>query len=100
MEKIFYYLATVNILDGAATFWGLHLSAIEESNPMMNSLYEINPIFFILYKLFLSGILYGLILTKRMPTIRFVKILSVAASIIYTFIIGLHGIWILPMLVY
>ncbi|WP_102273064.1 DUF5658 family protein [Cytobacillus massiliigabonensis] len=94
MKILFSYLAILNLLDGAATYWGLHFSMIEESNPLMNRLYEISPLLFLGYKLFLSAVLYGLILTKKLPATRIIKGLSIAASIIYTIVIGLHGVWI------
>ncbi|WP_313799821.1 DUF5658 family protein [Cytobacillus sp.] len=100
MKFVFTYLAIVNVLDGAVTYWGLHISAIEESNPLMNDLYEISPLLFIGYKLFLSSVLYGLVMMKKLPTIRMVKVLSIAASMIYTMVIIWHGVWSIPIIIH
>lgn len=100
LKLVFTYLAIVNVLDGAATYWGLHISVIKESNPLMNGLYEISPLLFIGYKLFLSGVLYGMVLMKKFPTIRIVKVLSIAASMIYTMVIILHGVWSIPIIIH
>ncbi len=99
LKFIFSYLAIINIADGAVTYWGLQFSIIEESNPIMSGLYVINPLLFLGYKLFLSCVLYGLVLTKKLPTNRLIKALSITASIIYTIVIGLHGVWVLPLII-
>ncbi|KOP71065.1 DUF5658 family protein [Cytobacillus solani] len=100
MKRIFSYLAIVNIADGVFTYLGLHFSMIEESNPMMNGLYDISPLFFLGYKLLLSGVLFGLILMKKLPPTRLIKVLSITASAVYTIVIGLHGVWMFPLIVY
>ncbi|MED3573009.1 DUF5658 family protein [Cytobacillus praedii] len=99
MKFIFSYLAAVNFADGAVTYWGLQFSMIEESNPIMSGLYDINPLLFLGYKLFLSCIFYGLVLKKKLPTNRFIKALSITASVVYTIVIGLHGVWLFPLII-
>ncbi|QED46791.1 DUF5658 family protein [Cytobacillus dafuensis] len=97
MKKVFSYLALLNLFDGAFTFFGLHFSLIEESNPFMDALYKYNPLCFLAYKIILSCILFAFIILKKMPLSNSIKYLAVGASLLYTFVCLYHGVWILQI---
>ena len=93
MVLLFYYLSVLNIIDGFVTYFGLRFSLIEEVNPIMNQLYEINPILFIVTKLALSAFLYMFISLKVVPNNNLVKRITIFASSIYTGVFMLHCYW-------
>ena len=97
LKKAFSYLAILNLFDGAITFFGLRYSLINEGNPLMNDLYEADPLFFLGYKVLLSGFLYILIRFNNLPTTRLVKVLTTVASALYTAVIVLHCVWVTPI---
>ena len=94
MVLLFHYLSILNIFDGFVTFFGLHFSLIEEMNPLMNQIYEVNPVLFILTKLTLSVFIYMFIFLKVVPNSNLVKGITIFASSIYTGIFMLHCYWI------
>ncbi|MCH1624903.1 DUF5658 family protein [Ferdinandcohnia quinoae] len=95
MKVIFSYLAIVNLLDGIFTYVGLQLLVITEVNPLMNYLYEKDPLLFMGMKFALSITLGGFILLNKLPTTGWVRVLATLTSIIYTAIFILHGFWII-----
>ncbi|MBS4192186.1 hypothetical protein KHA94_18630 [Bacillus sp. FJAT-49705] len=97
MKKVFSYLALLNLFDGAVTFWGLHFSLIDESNPFMIAMYKFNPLSFLAYKMILSCILFAFIILKKMPMSNSIKYLAVGASLLYTFVCLYHGVWIIQI---
>ncbi|MBP2241849.1 putative membrane protein YqjE [Cytobacillus eiseniae] len=99
MNKIVAYLALLNVADGTLTFFGLQYSLMEESNPLMNHLYAFSPLLFLGYKFLLSGVLCLLVLTNKFPTYRFVKAMLVTAAAIYSVVIAIHAMWIIPIIV-
>ncbi|MFY4776292.1 DUF5658 family protein [Metabacillus sp. RGM 3146] len=94
MKKAFLYLALVNILDMCATLSGLRLGFIQELNPIMNTLYEVNPFLFVAVKLLISFILVGLVIKVPLMMTTFLKWVTSAACILYTLTLGLHTLWI------
>lgn len=95
MVLLFHYLSALNIFDAFVTFFGLQNSIIEEMNPLMNNLYEVNPFLFILTKLAFSVFLYLFIFLKKVPNSRVTKGLTLFASSIYTGIFFLHCYWLI-----
>lgn len=98
MKVVFLYLALLNLFDGVATMIGLHFFYIEESNPLMNILYEIHPLLFLLLKILLSSLLFILLIFDVYPNKGFIKNLAIAASILYTIVVIFHGFWIIQIL--
>lgn len=47
MKWIFSYLASLNLLDGIITYFGMQYGHIKEGNPLMEVVYNINPLFFL-----------------------------------------------------
>ncbi|MFD2214025.1 DUF5658 family protein [Metabacillus endolithicus] len=94
MKYICHSLAALNIVDGMLTYIGLNLGLIEEANPAMRAISDIELIYFLLTKLFLSALLYLIIYLDKLPENNIIKFLSSIGVIIYTFVIGLHVIWI------
>ncbi|MCQ6277206.1 hypothetical protein JMM81_20235 [Bacillus sp. V3B] len=84
----------LNLVDAFVTFWGLEISIISELNPLMDKVYEINPILFILIKISLSLFLYLFIIFKIVPQSHFAKGITVLAVASYTSVFGLHFSWI------
>ncbi|MFC4320736.1 DUF5658 family protein [Litchfieldia salsa] len=98
MKIILHYLALLNLLDGFFTFYGLQNGHITEANPLMNMLYESNPLYFLLFKIILSSLLYVILFHLTMITSIWIKRLSLFASVSYTFIFLLHSYWILQII--
>nr|WP_263324722.1 DUF5658 family protein [Neobacillus sp. Marseille-Q6967] len=98
MVLLFYYLSLLNILDAFITFFGLKNSYIQEINPLMNHLYEEDPLLFISTKLAFSVFLYLFILLKKVPTSSLTKRLTLFASSFYTIIFFLHCYWLIELL--
>ncbi|MED1204954.1 DUF5658 family protein [Heyndrickxia acidicola] len=97
MKWIIHYLAFLNIIDALATYFGLNHSYIREMNPLMESLYNIQPLFFLAAKLLLSVILYSLLYFEKIPVKNMFKAITVGAATIYTFVVILHSIWLLSL---
>lgn len=98
MILLFYYLSVLNIFDAFITYFGLENLFIQEMNPLMNKLYEVNPIFFIFIKLAFSICLVLFILFKVVPTSPVIKGLTVFASSFYTLIFFLHCYWLVELI--
>jgi len=98
MKYIFLYLSILNLVDGIVTFIGLEFALIEEGNPLMAQLYGESPILFLALKVFLSAFLYGFVLIKQLPTTSWIKGLTVFASVSYTFVCLMHGLWIFSII--
>lgn len=92
---LFHYLSLLNIFDAGITYFGLENGFIQESNPLMNSLYEADPALFIFTKLALSLFLYLFIFLKKVPTSVHIKRLTVFATSFYTLVFFLHCYWLL-----
>ena len=82
-KNLFHYLALLNILDAFVTFFGLELSIISELNPLMNKVYEMDPILFVAIKVVFSLFLYLFIFIKKNPTIPFLRGLCVGISFLH-----------------
>jgi Domain of unknown function (DUF5658) len=95
---IFFYIATLNLLDGAVTYYGLHHSIITEANPLMDSVYETGPHWFLILKVALSAFLFVLNLKGYVPDGKGIKALAMIAVTLYTGVCVLHTFWIIPYL--
>lgn len=98
LKVLFIFLASANILDAILTYIGINLSVIQEGNPVMAFVYSIEPLLFLVIKIILSAILIGMILFKLVPSHVFVKGITIAATIGYSFVILLHGNWLFTLL--
>ncbi|KAB2331922.1 MULTISPECIES: DUF5658 family protein [Bacillaceae] len=96
MKVILYYLALLNLLDGAVTYLGLQHNMITEANPLMDAIYEAGPHWFLILKVALSVILYGLNFTGAVPDGKGIRKLAMFAVILYTGVCVLHSLWIIP----
>ncbi|WP_442852671.1 DUF5658 family protein [Bacillus sp. 1NLA3E] len=85
------------MFDAIITFVGLENSLIQEMNPIMNKVYEINPILFLFSKFSLSFLLYLFIFLKKVPKSKSPRIITYLASGIYTIIFILHCFWIIGL---
>ncbi|CAG9619253.1 DUF5658 family protein [Sutcliffiella rhizosphaerae] len=93
IKKLLLLLLILNIFDGVATFYGLSFKLIEESNPLMRSLYETNPHIFITLKLGLSLLLIYFIKSKKLLTSTVLKSFTIIAVACYSFVCVLHLYW-------
>ena len=84
----------LSLLDGALTLWGLGQGAIEEVNPIMQSLITQSPIVFLTVKLLLPVIL-GLIFWRiRNTSCKFVAWSLGLVLIVYAVVMLFHVYWI------
>nr|WP_269448520.1 DUF5658 family protein [Metabacillus kandeliae] len=81
-------------MDMCATFSGLKLGFIYELNPVMNALYQADPILFAAVKLSFSLILVALVINVPIKINVFLRWATAAACILYTLILGMHSLWI------
>ncbi|MBY6051980.1 DUF5658 family protein [Cytobacillus firmus] len=95
MKWIFAYLASLNLLDGIITYFGIQYGLIQEGNPLMEFVYNANPVFFLLLKAALSCFLVALIFVQSFSFRRPIPELSIVASVLYTAVMGLHLSWII-----
>jgi hypothetical protein len=93
MVLVFHYLSLLNLLDAFITFYGLEMEFITELNPVMDRLYQVNPILFINGKTSLSIFLYMFIFFKRVPTSKLIIGITSVASLLYTIVFSLHIWW-------
>ncbi|SDM69617.1 DUF5658 family protein [Sediminibacillus halophilus] len=93
MKTCFMYLALLNLLDGVITFLGIKYEYISEANPLMKSLYQSGPLFFLLVKLLLSTMLIGFCVIQKLPRSLVARVLSCAAALLYSVICLMHGFW-------
>lgn len=98
MIFLFHYLSILNMIDAFATYFGLEYTNIAELNPIMEGVYNTNPLFFLFLKITLSVILYGFILFNKIPNTLLIKGIMFGASLIYSIVIILHLTWFLIML--
>ncbi|WP_449536942.1 DUF5658 family protein [Ferdinandcohnia sp. Marseille-Q9671] len=94
MKHIFVFLAILNLLDAFITHFGIHGGHISEANPLMFTVYDINPLLFLSIKLLLSLFLIALIFIIRFPVSKLIRSLSYVASALYIYVFFLHGYWI------
>jgi hypothetical protein len=94
MFFLFMYLAFINFLDGAATYFGLRADAIEEANPIMRQLYDTDPFLFLAVKIALSILLILVYMMIKEPKTNLVRNLAFVSSIIYTLVCFKHYYWI------
>lgn len=84
-------LAVLNALDGIFTYVGLNAGHIGEANPLLSWL---PPLALLLLKLgFSAGLFYFILNPQYIPYKKFMFPLFIVVNIVYTFIIGLHIIW-------
>ncbi|WP_413774826.1 DUF5658 family protein [Cytobacillus firmus] len=83
MKWIFTYLAFLNFLDGFITYFGIQYGYIQEGNPLMEFVYNANPVFFLVLKVALSCFLVALISAQSFSFRRPIPELSFVASILY-----------------
>ncbi|MGP7815788.1 DUF5658 family protein [Niallia sp. 01092] len=94
MKILFILLSLFNLADGLFTCIGLHLHFISESNPLMESIWNISPFLFLFCKITLSVLLFCismLFLTRHQKT--WTIFLFVPLSL-YLCIMLLHFAWI------
>lgn len=97
LKTLIIYLAIANIADGILTLIGLELFVIYEGNPLMATLYNINPLLFILLKIGLSFCLLSLLFLKTLQKKKLLHSLLIFSSAIYTIIMVFHLNWIFTL---
>ncbi|WP_308637377.1 DUF5658 family protein [Paenibacillus silvisoli] len=96
MFLLFAYAGVLNIIDGWLTYIGLRQGLIEESNPLMRGLFEVNAHFLWGYKLLIGilAIVLGIYFKpKAKPYIW--KIALSFCCVLYTGIMCIHAYWLL-----
>ncbi|MET0787588.1 MAG: DUF5658 family protein [Paenisporosarcina sp.] len=88
-----WFLISLNVIDGVATYYGIKASLITEVNPLMA---QFDPLIILLIKILLSTLLISLFLSNSSLLVnRFIKKLLIFANICYIFVFGLHVYWII-----
>ncbi|PLT31805.1 DUF5658 family protein [Peribacillus deserti] len=90
-------LAFLNALDGLCTFYGLSVNQIQESNPLMDALWNQHPFLFLIIKLILSILLLYLYLQRtHIPILsRYpIRFLTYGTLLLYLSILFMHSLWI------
>jgi hypothetical protein len=95
---LFYYLSLLNLADAILTIAGIENSLITEANPLMELLYSHDLKLFLLVKILLSMFLLSFIFYKIVPQSRLIKGLTLFAAAAYTFVFGLHGLWLIQLI--
>nr|WP_275583757.1 DUF5658 family protein [Priestia taiwanensis] len=82
----------MNLIDMACTFYFLVNGIVEEANPLMRVAWEYSPAFFLGVKLLgsLLCIVIGKYIARMERVHRIVRVLSIGAVGIYSFILVLH----------
>ncbi|MCM3711801.1 DUF5658 family protein [Sporosarcina luteola] len=88
-----FLLFCLCMIDAIFTDFGIRYGHIEEANPLVRSLYDINIIAFYLMKSSLPIILF--LFMKYMKPSVIVRNLLIVALIIYTIVIFIHISWII-----
>ncbi len=81
------------MIDGFISLYGLENALIGELNPIMNVIYEKHSLLFILTKLSFTGMMLLFISYDKIPKTIIVRGLSIAASLMYTVVLGTHCVW-------
>lgn len=99
MKGYFIIIAVLNLLDAFATAGGIKLRVIAEANPIMNYLWQVNPLLFIGLKLVFSFLLLLIMLyLKVAPKNRWKWKLYLSFTIlIYLWLMFLHTKWIVSL---
>lgn len=97
MVYLLFYLTTLNLLDTLLTWFGIKHAFISELNPLMNAIYEINPLLFVFTKISLSILLLLFILFDKVSRSTLVKCLTVFTSLAYTAVFCLHAFWLIQL---
>ncbi|WP_413632884.1 DUF5658 family protein [Mesobacillus jeotgali] len=83
----------MNLLDTFITWFGIRNAFIAELNPIMNAIYETDPLLFLFIKSALSILLLLFIVFSIVPRSSLVKFLLVFASASYSVVVIIHGFW-------
>lgn len=86
------------MLDAIFTDFGIRYGHIEEANPFVRSLYEMNVFAFYLLKASLPILLY--VLMHNMRPSLLIRNLLVVALIVYTSVIFIHVSWIIIVIAF
>ncbi|WP_373887798.1 DUF5658 family protein [Mesobacillus jeotgali] len=87
------------MVDAFLTHFGLKHSYINELNPIMEGVYNANPLFFLFIKLSFSVVLYLFVLYKKVPRSALIMGLILLASAFYSLALAVHLSWIILVLV-
>ncbi|WML48223.1 DUF5658 family protein [Neobacillus sp. PS3-34] len=98
MNKLLIYLSAANLIDGVATFFGLHLNIISEDNFIMEFIYHISPALFLFLKVSLSISLIIFVYKLRKSKRPFLYGLAMFASAVYTITLFIHIYWLIGIL--
>lgn len=93
-----FLLFCLCMLDAIFTDLGIRYDHIEEANPFVRSLYDMNVIAFYLLKASLPILLF--MLMHYMKPSLLIRNLLVVALIVYTFIIFIHVSWIIIVIAF
>jgi hypothetical protein len=100
MRTYFIVIASLNAIDALATAWGIKLNVITEANPIMNDLWEVNPLLFIGGKLLLSFFLLFIMVylkVNRKNEWKW-KIYLGFTVLIYMWLMIIHTKWIISLI--
>jgi len=93
-----FLLFCLCMIDAIFTDFGIRYGHIEEANPFVRSLYDVNVIAFYLLKASLPILLF--LLMQYMKPSQIVRNLLIVALIIYTLVILIHISWMIIVLAF
>ena len=93
-----FLLFCLCMIDAVFTDFGIRFGHIQEANPFVRSLYDLNIIAFYIMKASLPILLF--ILMNYMKPSQLIRSLLVVALIIYTLVILIHISWIIIVIAF
>jgi hypothetical protein len=99
MRGYFIVIALLNVIDALATAGGIKLKAIGEANPIMNFLWQVNPLLFIGVKLLFSFLLLIIVVFLKIQPKNILKwrLFLGSTILIYLWLMILHTRWIVSL---
>lgn len=100
MKIYFIVIAGLNLIDTFATALGIRWKVIAEANPIMNYLWQANPLFFIGVKLLLSFLvlLIMVYLKVKSKNVWKWKFYLGFTILVYSWLMILHTKWIVSLI--
>ncbi|PAE22170.1 hypothetical protein CHH80_01760 [Bacillus sp. 7504-2] len=93
------FLSILNLFDGLMTFFGIHFDLINELNPFMNYIIQVDLLLFLSLKAILSIFLFILaIFFRHRQASIFVKGLLIISLLLYSSVTIVHILWLILLI--
>lgn len=93
------FLSILNLFDGLMTFFGIHFDLINELNPFMNYIIQVDLLYFLFLKAMLSIFLFilAMFFRHRQPS-SLVKGLLIISLLLYSGVTIVHVLWMILLI--